>query len=134
MNMLLTIHSYLRWLILIVALIAVIKFTLGWRRGGAFQGMDRGIASGFSGLMDLQATLGIVYMVWNGLAVTGFPSYRIQHAIIMIFAALVAHLPVRWKEADDKTRFRNSLFVILDVLIIVFIGIARLPAAGAGTP
>jgi hypothetical protein len=127
MNILLTIHSYLRWLIMIVALVAAVKFALGWLRGGTFKGMDRGLASGFSGLIDLQVTLGIIYLIWNGLAGEGFPMFRIEHAIAMIIAAVVAHLPVRWKDADDKTRFRNSLFVVLDVLIIIFIGLAFLP-------
>jgi hypothetical protein len=128
MSILLSIHSLVRWLIVIVALVAIIKFALGWLRGGAFQAMDRGLASGFSGLVDLQVTLGIIYMIWNGLAAgTGFPGYRILHGVIMIIAAVFAHLPVRWKDAEDKIRFRNSLFVVLDVLIIVFIGIAQLP-------
>jgi hypothetical protein len=127
MSFLLIIHSYLRWLILIVALVAVIKFAIGWRRGGAFQKMDRGLASGFSGLMDLQATLGLVFLIWNGLAGTGFPMFRIEHAVTMTVAAAVAHLHVLWKNADDKKRFRNLLFIILDTLIIVFIGVARLP-------
>ena len=127
MSTLLTIHSYVRWLIVIVAVIAAVKFAIGWLRGGAFQGMDRGLTSGFSGLIDLQVTLGLVYLIWNGLAVEGFPAFRIEHAVTMIIAAVVAHLPVRWKNADDKTRFRNSLFIILDVLIIIFIGVVRLP-------
>jgi hypothetical protein len=127
MSILLTIHSLVRWLIMIVALVAAVKFALGWLRGGAFKGMDRGLASGFSGLIDLQVTLGIIYLIWNGLAGEGFPMFRIEHAVAMIIAAVVAHLPVRWKDADDKTRFRNSLFVVLDVLIIIFIGLAFLP-------
>ncbi|CAG0996576.1 hypothetical protein ANAEL_02631 [Anaerolineales bacterium] len=127
MSFLLIIHSYLRWLILIVALVAVIKFAIGWRRGNAFQKMDNGLASGFSGLMDLQASIGLIFLVWNGLAGTGFPAFRIEHTATMIIAAVVAHLHVLWKNADDKKRFRNSLFIILDTLIIVFIGVARLP-------
>jgi hypothetical protein len=127
MSILLTIHSLLRWLIVIVAIIAVVKFAIGWLRGGAFKGMDRGLSSGFSGLIDLQVTLGLIYLIWNGLAVEGFPMFRIEHAVTMIIAAVVAHLPVRWKNADDKTRFRNSLFIVIDVLIIIFIGVMRLP-------
>ena len=127
MNILLIAHSYLRWLIVIVALVAVVKFALGWRRGGVFQSIDRGLASGFSGLMDLQVTLGLILLVWGGVAGAGFPMFRIEHAITMTIAAVVAHLHVLWKNADDTLRFRNSLFIILDVLIIVFIGIARLP-------
>jgi hypothetical protein len=127
MSALLIIHSYLRWLILIVALVAVIKFAVGWSRGGAFQRLDRGLASGFSGLMDLQAALGLILLVWNGLAGSGFPMFRIEHAVTMIIAAVVAHLHVMWKNEDDKQRFRKTLFIILDTLIIVFIGVARLP-------
>jgi len=132
MALLLSIHSHLRWLILVVALIAVVKFAIGWLRGGAFKGMDRGLASGFSGLMDLQATLGLVFLVWNGLAGAGFPMHRIEHAVTMIVAAVVAHLHVMWKTADDKKRFRNTLFIVLDTLIIVFIGVARLPKGWGG--
>ena len=84
MSFLLIIHSYLRWLILIVALVAVVKFAWGWLRGGAFQRMDLGLASGFSGLMDLQAALGLIFLIWNGLAGTGFPMFRIEHMTIML--------------------------------------------------
>jgi hypothetical protein len=127
MQTLLMIHSLVRWLIVIVAVIAAVKFALGWLRGGTFGSMDRGLASGFSGLMDLQVTLGLIYLIWNGIASEGFPAFRIWHAVIMIVAAAVAHLHVIWKNAEDKLRFRNSLFVVLDVLIIIFVGVAILP-------
>jgi hypothetical protein len=132
MALLLSIHSHLRWLILIVALIAVVKFAVGWLRGGTYKGMDRGLASGFSGLMDLQAMLGLIFLVWNGLAGAGFPMFRIEHAVTMTVAAVVAHLHVMWKTADDKKRFRNTLFIVLDTLIIVLIGVARLPQGWGG--
>jgi hypothetical protein len=124
MGILLIVHSTLRWLIVLAAVIAAVKFAVGWLRGGAFAGMDRGLASGFSGLMDLQALLGLILLLFDG---KGFPSFRIEHAITMIIAAVVAHLHVLWKNADDKLRFRNSLFIVLDVLIIVYIGVVRLP-------
>ena len=127
MSILLMIHSLVRWLIVIVAVIAAVKFAFGWLRGGAFKAMDRGLSSGFSGLIDLQVTLGLIYLIWNGLAVEGFPMFRIEHAVVMIIAAAVAHLPARWKNAEDKLRFRNSFFIVLDVLIIIFIGVALLP-------
>jgi len=128
MQILLMIHSLVRWLIVIVAVVAAVKFALGWLGGGAFESMDRGLASGFSGLMDLQVTLGLIYLIWSGAAGEGFPSFRIVHAFLMIIAAVVAHLHVIWKNADDKLRFRNSLFIVLDVLILVFVGVAILPA------
>jgi len=122
MNILLMLHSILRWIILLVAVVAIVKFALGWLRGGAFKGMDRG-------LMDLQVTLGIIYFLWNGFAEEGFPAFRIEHAITMIIAAVVAHLPARWKNADDKTRFRNNLFTIIAALVLVMIGLTFIVGA-----
>ena len=127
MSVLLTIHSVVRWLIVIVAIVAAVKFAIGWLRGGTFSSIDQRLASSFSGLIDLQVTLGLILLIWSGLAGAGFPMYRIEHAVTMIIAAVVAHLQVRWKNADDKTRFRNSLFIILDTLIIIFIGVSFLP-------
>lgn len=126
MQTLLVIHSHTRWLILLVALVAIVKFTLGWLRGGAFKGMDRGLASGFSGLMDLQATLGLIFLIWTGLSGVGFPMLRIEHATTMIIAAVLAHLPARWKNASDTVRFRNTLFCIVGSLVLVFMGVVRL--------
>lgn len=128
MSILLMLHSIVRWIIVLVAVVAIVKLALGWLRGGAFKGMDRGLVAGFSGLMDLQATLGIVFLLWNGLATEiGFPRHRIEHAFVMIIAAVVAHLPARWKNAADATRFRNSLLAIVVSLVLVYIGVATLP-------
>ncbi|MFN8384446.1 MAG: hypothetical protein U0V02_21080 [Anaerolineales bacterium] len=127
MNILLMIHSIVRWLIVLVAVVAVVKFALGWLRGGEFKGMDRGLSSGFSGLLDLQVTLGLILMIWTGLAGVGFPMFRIEHATTMIIAAVVAHLPARWKKATDSIRFRNTLFCVLGALLLVYVGVMRLP-------
>jgi len=127
MNILLMLHSILRWIILLVAVVAIIKFAVGWRQGGAFKGMDRGLMSGFSGLMDLQVTLGIIFLLWSGFTGAGFPAFRIEHGVTMIIAAAVAHLSARWKNADAQTRFRNNLFTILASLVLVLIGISILP-------
>lgn len=127
MNILLMAHSGFRWLVFLIAVIAIVKFLIGWLRGSQFKGMDRGLMAGFNGLMDLQMTLGIILLLWSGFAGVGFPFFRILHALIMIAAAAVAHMSARWKNADDMTRFRNNLFVIVGSLILVLIGISILP-------
>ena len=76
--------------------------------------------------MDLQVTLGLIYLIWNGIAVTGFPTYRIEHGVTMILAAAVAHLPSRFKNLNDKLRFQYSLLAVLGSLILVGIGISFL--------
>lgn len=127
MTILLMAHSWLRWLILLIAIAAIVKFLIGWLRASSYQGMDRGLMSGFSGLMDLQATLGIILFLWSGFGGVGFPAYRIAHGLIMIFAAALVHMSAGWKNADSFTRFRNNLFLIVGSLILVLIGVAILP-------
>lgn len=127
MDLLFIAHSHLRWLVLIVAALAVIKFAAGWLMKSEFKGMDRGLAAGFSGVMDLQATLGLILIIWMGVAGMGFPMYRIEHGVTMIIAAAVAHLPARWKNAADNVRFRNTLFCVLGALLLVYLGVMRLP-------
>ena len=125
------IHSFIRWLIIIIAVAAIIKFAIGWLRGGEFKGefkgMDRGLAAGFSGLIDLQATLGLIMLVGLGRAGEGFPMVRIEHTGTMLLAIVLAHLPARWKKAEDKIRFRNTLFCILGTLLLIYVGVGVLP-------
>jgi uncharacterized membrane protein YphA (DoxX/SURF4 family) len=127
MGFLLILHSIVRGVILLVAVVAIIKFAIGWLRGSEFKGMDRGLMSGFSGLMDLQVTLGLILLLWSGFAGVGFPRYRLEHAVLMIIAAVVAHLNARWRNAEDKVRFRNDLFIILASLVLILLGISVLP-------
>jgi hypothetical protein len=120
-------HSGLRSLILLVAAVAVVKFAIGWLQGSEFKGMDRGLTSAFSGLMDLQVTLGLIFLLWDGFTGRGFPLFRIEHAVVMVIAAVVGHLPMRWKNAESKNRFRNTLFAIIASILLVIVGIAMLP-------
>ena len=102
MNILIMAHSGLRWLVLLVAVVAIVKFLMGWLRRSPYIGMDRGLMAGFTGLMDLQVALGIIFLLWNGFTGTGFPRFRLEHGLVMIVAAVVAHLSARWKNADDS--------------------------------
>jgi len=127
MGILLMIHSAVRWAIIVIALIAIIKFALALVTNAPFKGMDRGLSSGYSGLMDLEITVGLIYFIWNGVAVAGFPSFRILHMIVMILAAALGHIPSRLKSMPDKPRFQYSLFAVIGSLVLVGVGLSLLP-------
>ena len=132
LSFLLGLHSLLRWIIVAVSLIALIWFVLVWLRGVRNERADRGLMAAFSGLIDLQVLIGIIYIVWSGLAGVGFPRYRIEHGVIMIIAAGVSHLSIRWRKADVRNRARNNVALIVGVLVIVFIGVSVLPQGWLG--
>lgn len=132
MGFVLMLHSLLRWAIVLVAVIAVLRFAASWLRGGAFGRLDRGLMTGFSGLMDLQALLGLIYLFWSGLSGDGFPAYRILHAFIMIVAVAVAHMGARSSGSPDAIRYRNALLSVVVSLALIVVGVAILPQGWLG--
>jgi hypothetical protein len=129
MFFLLTLHSIIRWIIVIVAVAVIVKFTIGWLQNKPFDKMANGLASAFSGLMDTQFLLGLIFFIWSGLAGAGFPGYRWLHIILMAIAVFISHLPARWKGLADNLRYRNGLFAVTGALVIIIIGILVLPGA-----
>ncbi|MGD8406363.1 MAG: hypothetical protein PVJ21_22090 [Anaerolineales bacterium] len=125
MGFLLTLHSLVRWLIVIVGIVALVKFVIGLVQKSDFDKMDRGLSSGFSGLMDLQVTLGLLYFLITGFGGMGFPPYRIEHAVTMLIAAGVAHTPSMFKKAANK--YAVALGAVVVALLLVYTGVARLP-------
>lgn len=132
LSIVLDIHSLVRWIIVVVSLAALVWFALVWLRGMHNEKADRGLMSAFSGLIDLEILIGIIYILWSGFTGAGFPLYRIEHAVTMIIAAFVAHLSMLWRKSDEKTRARNNVLLILGVMVIVFIGISFLPQGWLG--
>jgi hypothetical protein len=125
MGFLLMIHSLVRWLIVIVGVVALIKFAIGLAQRSAFGKMDRGLSSGFSGLMDLQVLLGLLYFLFTGFGGVGFPAFRIEHAVTMLIAAGVAHTPSMFKKATNK--YAVALGAIVGTLVLIYIGVSFLP-------
>lgn len=125
---LLIIHSFVRWLVVLVGVIAIVKFLIGWLNKSAFQKIDNRLVAAFGGLMDLQATLGLILLLWNGLVDgAGFPRYRLEHMGMMIIAVVLSHMSARFKKAEDTIRFRNTSFLYLGVFVLIFVGLVTLP-------
>jgi hypothetical protein len=125
MGILLVIHSILRWVIVVVGLAAMLNSLVGWGRNSAFGKIDRGLTSAFSGLMDLQVTLGLLYFLITGFGGAGFPAFRIEHMATMLVAAVVAHTPGMFKKAPN--RHAVAFAAVLGAMILVVIGVALLP-------
>lgn len=130
MTFVLTLHSYTRWLVALAAVIVIVKFAWGWLKNQSYQKIDRALFSAFSGLLDLQTTLGLIVLLWGGLVDgLGFPANRVEHAVTMMIAVVLGHLPARWKKAADRLRFRNALFCVLGALVFIYLGVMRLRGA-----
>jgi hypothetical protein len=127
MNVLLILHSLIRWAIVIVTVIALVRFAWAWLRRSPMNRSDSLLMTIFVRLLEVQMLVGLILLLWIGFAGAGFPSYRLAHAGTMIVAVIVGHLPRRWQNADASIRARNNVIAILGVLVLVFIGVSLLP-------
>lgn len=127
MDILLTLHSLIRWVIVIVTIVALVRFAWVWLRHSAMGRNDSLLMTIFVRLLEVQMLVGLVFLIWSGVAGAGFPPYRLSHAGTMIVAVIVGHLPRRWQNAESSVRARNNVIAILAVLVLVFIGVSLLP-------
>ena len=120
-------HSAVRWLVVLLAVAALVKIGLVYFQGGAYDKLAQRLMIGFSGALTLQWLIGIVFFITYA-GVVGFGVGHIWlHLIVMTVAMSLSHMSPRWKKADDRTRARASLMLIVAALVLVVIGVALLP-------
>jgi hypothetical protein len=134
-SLILGLHSLVRWAIVAVGLAAVAVLAIRLAKKGSFDGPSRGLTAAFSGLMDLQMLLGLIFFIWNGLDLgmlfnfgKPFIRHRWEHLFVMVLAVAAAHQPARWKDKPDALRLRNTLLAIVTSLALVVIGVLILGA------
>lgn len=125
MAILLEIHSIVRWVIVVVGFVAIAKFLVGWARKSAFGKMDRGLSTSFSGLLDLQVTLGLLYFFLTGFGGVGFPMFRIEHMVTMLIAVVIGHAPSMFKRAGNEHVV--AFYAVIGALVLIMVGVYRLP-------
>jgi heme A synthase len=113
-----TIHSFMRYLVLLAGAGAIITAIIGWGKAGLPPRAERALAGAFVGLLDLQVVLGVL------LLLTGFPFYGalIGHLFMMVLAAAAAHgaavMARRREPARSGSPVRTIGFVLALVLIV----------------
>lgn len=126
MSILLSIHSIIRWVVVILMLVVLVKYALGWALGHDYSKLDRQLLSAFISAFAAQVTLGILLLVIV-LFTGGLVRYQVEHAVTMLIAAFLVTRTTRWKSASSSIKFRNNTILILVVLVLVFVGVSALP-------
>ncbi|MBI5564441.1 MAG: hypothetical protein HY870_06075 [Chloroflexi bacterium] len=127
MGFVLMLHSIVRWGIVLAGVIGIGRYALVMAGRMPGNKMDRGLMAGFTGLMDLNVLLGLIYLLWSGLSTPiGFPLERIEHAVTNVIAVAVAHaFATRAKKAaDDKAMARSNLLGVVIALLLIVVAVA----------
>jgi hypothetical protein len=129
-TVLLAIHSWVRWIILLVGIIALVKHLTGFLTSAAYDRASRGLAAAYAGLMDLNVLVGLIQIVafWGRYSAIagGFPLPQVEHLVTMILATGAAHMATAWRSLDGRQRYRNALLALVVSLILIVIGISTL--------
>lgn len=123
----LAIHNIIRWVVLILGALAVLRALIGWLGKQAWIPADRKIGSFFAMALDIQMLLGLIlYLFFSpfGLkafsnldmsAIMGQPEMRffaVEHILFMVLAIVFAHLGVSLPRKADKPNKKHRLAAI----------------------
>ena len=125
LDTLVTIHSLVRWLVL-VALVAgiVVAFGASRRPGEAFADP---IFSGVAIVVDIQVTIGIILWIFNdGWSQSVFMAYI--HPIAMLAALGVAHAAIgRGRKAAKRDHAGGNRIVAIGLVVALVLVIGAVP-------
>jgi Na+/H+ antiporter NhaC len=108
--------------VVLVAVVAVVRYALVMAGKAQSSGMDRGLMSGYTGLLDLNVLLGLILIIGLG----EWETVQIEHAVTNIIGVVVAHIfAQRAKKIEDaKLKARTSLLGVVISILIIVVGVA----------
>ncbi len=121
-DMLVYIHSAMRWLILSLALFGTARSFVSMLSVSArFSKLDLGVSRAYTALLDLQLLIGILLVL---AVLTLEQSVPWLHPLAMIPAVVLAHLGRRFASQPDRKRHQVQLGIYLGSFILIAIGLA----------
>lgn len=131
----LSIHNIIRWIALILGILAAVRAYLGWFGNREWTVKDRKIGSYFTIAMDVQLLLGLLlYIFLSPTTRTAFQDFGaamqvgdvrffvLEHPLFMVLAVVFAHLgSILSKKAEQtNAKFRRAaIWFSLSVLAVL---------------
>jgi hypothetical protein len=146
----LSLHSILRWVVLILGLIAVIRALIGWLGSSQWETIDDRLGLAFTTSMDLQLLLGLLlYFVLSPLTRGAFQNFgaamsnanlrfwAVEHFVVMIVAVILAHIGrSQSRKAEEPTAKHKRAAIFFGLALIAVLVAVPWPflASGGGRP
>ena len=121
---LLAIHNIVRWVVVILGALAVLRAFIGWIGKQAWIPADRKIGSFFTISLDIQMLLGLIlYLAFSPYGLSAFRNFELsaimgqsemrffalEHILFMVLAVVFAHLGTSLARKADKPNQRHRL-------------------------
>jgi len=137
-SVLITLHSGLRWVLLVLMLVVIVQAVRGWRSAAPIEKKNRVLASISIGIADLQLLLGLGLFFgateWfttlledpgNVMRTSALRFFAVEHWFGMVVAIAILHVAsVRSKRADDDAlAWRRLALGFIGALIVILVSI-----------
>ncbi|BDD12243.1 hypothetical protein FUAX_46750 (plasmid) [Fulvitalea axinellae] len=131
-------HSWVRWIVLALGLIVIVKSYSGWFSKKGYGKADNALAAAWVGFVLLNAVVGIVlYFGYSPLTKTALADFgaamknanlrfwAVEHSTIMILASIMAQVArIRIKKVrSDVKKFKLSAILYTVALVFILAGI-----------
>jgi hypothetical protein len=133
----LTLHSIVRWLIIVAALLAIIRAVNGLSFKRGWTGMDNRVGMWFTTLMDIQLLIGIIlYFFLSPLTMSALQNFggvmgdttvrffAAEHAVVMFIAVILAHVGRSLARKADNSAGKHRRTIIWFSLALVLVLLA----------
>jgi ammonia channel protein AmtB len=129
-------HNFLRWVVLILALLTIIKSYMGMSNKKAFTAADKKMPLFFMISMDIQLLLGLALYFTGAWGLKNIQNlgmgevmkdassrfFAIEHTIGMVLAIVFAHVAYAFakKQMDDTAKFKKIfIFSLLSLVVML---------------
>ena len=142
------IHSWLRWIVLLLGALAVGRALNGVRTRRPFTPIDDASARRFTTMLDIQLLAGLVLYLWASPFTTEafrdmagtmrnapLRFFVVEHLVGMIVAIALAHIGrARLKKAADSAARHRTALIFFGISLLVMLLSIPWPALPAGRP
>ena len=116
MSALLYAHSGIRYLVLLAGALTILYGVFGWATKRPYDDHIKRLGLAFAGLIDLQLLMGLLIILSGSF----YPAL-IGHVMVMVFAAVAAHLPVavmKRRPPEQRTFAPYAAWAIVALVLI----------------
>lgn len=135
-------HSYLRWALLVLALVNLASAVHGWRTGRAWGKREERLAVSFVGLADLQLMLGLVLLASSPIVGAALSVgmklamkdpilrfFAVEHPVQMLLAIAALHIGRVKSRKASEARAKHR-YLAIGALVWAALAAAAIPWPG----
>ncbi|NTU65593.1 MAG: hypothetical protein HGB05_19880 [Chloroflexi bacterium] len=128
MDFILGLHSLVRWLVVVAAVIAVVRYVIDLVGKSPDAELGRKLMMAYTILLDVNVLLGIILLVGRAIGVGQILPIWIEHAVTNLIAVVIAHIFAARakKQADAKRTAAWRLAGVLISIALIVMGVARI--------